>query len=140
MRKQNRLNVVYPQFFGYIVKVDFPFVLAFINAVFLGNLDNFFKMIHQVHVFGSRFILGRFYFERKNFVLYGGKIKFHSGPPFLPDSPLGNPAEITILAPSAKFSGHAITITPPVNHEVMGQKNFFEGRNVAGLSFCDKPM
>jgi hypothetical protein len=48
----------------------------------LRELDNFFEMIHQAHVFEWH-TLGRFHFERKKMVFYGGKINSHINPPFI---------------------------------------------------------
>ncbi|GHV02627.1 hypothetical protein FACS189485_03590 [Spirochaetia bacterium] len=52
MGKQHRLNGTYTKFPGNIVKMAFPLAHAFVNAMLLGNFNDFFDMIQDAHVPG----------------------------------------------------------------------------------------
>jgi hypothetical protein len=97
MRKQNRLNIVYTEFSGNIVKMDFPLVLAFVNTVFLGKVNNLFEMIHYIQVF-ERYMVRGFRLEREKFVFDSGKIHSHIISFFCRASFFENPTE-TITIP-----------------------------------------
>ena len=55
MGKQNRLQGAYIQFAGDIVKMGSAFGQTLVNAVFLGNFDNFFEFVQDILVFLYRF-------------------------------------------------------------------------------------